>query len=104
MSSSGGIGSTLTGGVQNIAAILPLLGTEQCAIHVSSALTRGYLHAASAPMTIFGSLGVVSAGFKTLVGCFSYGEIEGAKVLGNMGFEPQGENLSLIMEIGRAHV
>ena len=29
-SSGGGIGLTLTGGVQNIAVILPLLGTEQC--------------------------------------------------------------------------
>ena len=96
-SSCGGIGSTLTSGIQDIAGILPLLGTEQCAIHVSSALTRGYLYAASAPMSIFGSLGVVSAGFKTMLACFSYGDIEGAKILGNMGFEPQGENLSLIM-------
>ena len=97
MPSSGGIGSTLTSGIQDIAAFLPLLGTEQCAIHVSSALTRGYLYAASAPMSIFGSLGVVSAGFKTLIACFSYGDTEGAKILGNMGFEPEGENLSLIM-------
>ena len=97
MLSGGGIGSTLTGGIQDIAAILPLLGTEQCSIHVSSALTRGYLYAASAPMSIFGSLGVVSAGFKTLLACFSFGDIEGAKILRNMGFEPQGENLSLIM-------
>ena len=51
-------------------------------------------------MSIFGSLGVVSAGFKTLVACFSFGNIEGAKILGNMGFEPQGENLSLIMVEG----
>ena len=94
---SSGIGSTLTGGIQDIAAILPLLGTEQCSIHVSSALTRGYLYAASAPMSIFGSLGVVSAGFKTLVACFSLRGFEGADLLGNMGFEPQGENLSLIM-------
>ena len=99
-SGSGGIGSTLTGGIQDIAAFLPLLGTEQCSIHVSSALTRGYLYAASAPMSIFGSLGVVSAGFKTLIACFSYRDIEGAKILGNMGFEPQGENLSLIMVEG----
>ena len=99
-SGSGGIGSTLTGGIQDIAAFLPLLGTEQCAIHVSSALTRGYLYAASAPMSIFGSLGVVSAGFRTLVACFAFGDIEGAKLLGNMGFEPQGENLSLIMVEG----
>ena len=99
-SSDGGIGSTLTGGIQDISAILPLLGTEQCSDQVSSALTRGYFYAASAPMSIFGSLGVVSAGFKTLVACFSFGDIEGAKILGNMGFEPQGENLSLIMAEG----
>jgi hypothetical protein len=96
-SSGGGIGSTLTGGIQDIAAILPLLGTEQCSVQVSSALTRGYLYAAAAPMSIFGSLGVVSAGFKTFVACISFGGIEGAKILGNMGFKPQGENLSLIM-------
>ncbi|KAF8799330.1 hypothetical protein BYT27DRAFT_7008901, partial [Phlegmacium glaucopus] len=96
-SSGGGISSTLTGGIQDIAAILPLLGTEQCEIQVSSALTRGYLYAAATPMSIFGSLGMVRAGFKTLVACFSFGDIEGAKILGNMGFEPQGENLSLIM-------
>ena len=97
MSSSSGIGSTLTGGIQDIAGILPLLGTEQCSIHVSSALTRGYFYAASAPMSIFGSLGVVNAGFKTLLACFSLGDIEGAEILENIGFEPQGENLSLIM-------
>ncbi|KAF8815145.1 hypothetical protein BYT27DRAFT_7004237, partial [Phlegmacium glaucopus] len=96
-SSGGGIGSTLTGGIQDIAAILPLLGTEQCEIQVSSALTRGYLYAAATPMSIFGSLGMVRAGFKTLVACFSFRDIEGAKILGNMGFEPRGENLSLIM-------
>ena len=94
---SSGIGSTLTGGIQDIAGILPLLGTEQCSLHVSSALTRGYLYAASAPMSIFGSLGVVSVGFKTLLACFSFGAIEGAEILENIGFEPQGENLSLIM-------
>src|ERR1700728_857153 len=96
-SNGGGIGSTLTGGIQDVAAILPLLGTEQCSVQVSSALTRGYLYAAASPMSIFGSLGVVTAGFKTLIACFSFGDIEGAKILGNMGFEPQGENLSLIM-------
>ena len=85
------------GGIQDIAAILPLLGTKQCPDQVSSALTRGYLYAASTPMSIFGSLGVVSVGFKRLVACFSFGDIERAKLLGNIGFEPQGENLSLIM-------
>ena len=98
---SGGIGSTLIGGIQNLAAILPLLFTEQCSEQVTSALTRGYLYAAATPLSIFGSLGVVSAGFKTLIAClsssFGGGNIEGAKIFGNMGFEPQGENLSLIM-------
>jgi hypothetical protein len=99
----GGIGSTLTGGIQDIAAFLPLLGTEQCSIHVSSALTRGYLYAASAPMSIFGSIGVVSAGFQTLVACISFRNIKGAEILRKMGFKPQGENLSLIMvEAGKA--
>ena len=96
-SSGGGIGSTLTAGIQDIAAILPLLGTEQCSIQVSSALTRGYIYAAATPMSIFGSLGMVTTGFKTLVACFKFGDIEGARILGNIGFEPQGENLSLIM-------
>ena len=91
---SSGIGSTLTGGIQNVAAILPLLSTEQCSVQVSSALTRGYLYAAASPMSIFGSLGVVTAGFKTLLACFSVRDIEGAKILGNIGFELQGENIS----------
>ncbi|KAF8815901.1 hypothetical protein BYT27DRAFT_7078575, partial [Phlegmacium glaucopus] len=89
--------STLSGGIQNMAALLPLLGTKQCEVQVTSALTRGYLYAAATPMSIFGSLGMVRAGLKTLVACFSFGNIEGAKMLGNMGSEPQGENLSLIM-------
>ena len=55
-SSGGGIGATLTGGIQDISGILPLLGTEQCSVQVSSALTQGYLYAAAAPMSIFGSL------------------------------------------------
>ena len=45
------------------------------------------LYAAAAPMSIFGSLGVVKMGFNTLVACFSFGGIEGAKIIGNMGFE-----------------
>ena len=40
---------------------------------------------------------MVIAGFKTLVACFSLGDIERAKILRNMAFEPEGEKLSLIM-------
>ena len=89
----GGISSTITSGIQVVAAILSLLGSGD----VGSALTQGYLSAASAPMSIFGSLGLLSVGFKTLVACISFGGIEGARLFGNMGFEPQGVNLSLIM-------
>ena len=83
MSSSGvneEIGSTLTGRIQDISAILLLLGTEQCSVQdqVGSALTRGYLYAAATPMSIFGSPVVVRAGFKTLVTCFYFVGIEGA--------------------------
>ncbi|KAF8803135.1 hypothetical protein BYT27DRAFT_7036964, partial [Phlegmacium glaucopus] len=96
-SSSGGLGSFLTGGIQNISALLPLLGTEQCEVQVSSALSRGLHRAAMAPISIFGSLGIVSAGYKTLVACISLWDIEGAKILSDVGFEPKGDNLSLIM-------
>ena len=65
--------------------------------NVRTKLARGFLYAASSPMSIFGSLGVVTAGFKTLFASFSFGNINGAKILGNMGFEPQGLNLWLIM-------
>ncbi|KAF8803142.1 hypothetical protein BYT27DRAFT_7055858, partial [Phlegmacium glaucopus] len=96
-SSDPGLGSFLGGGIQNISALLPLLGTEQCEFQVTSALSRGYFSVAVTPMSIFGSLGIVSAGYKTLVACISFRDIEGAKILSDVGFEPKGENLSLIM-------
>jgi hypothetical protein len=48
-------------------------------------------------MSIFGSLGVARAGFKTLIACMSGQTWSGAKILANMGFEPKGINLSLVM-------
>jgi hypothetical protein len=93
------VAGTLTGGIQDIAALLPLLGTEQCEDHVSSALTRGYLYAAASPMSLFGSLGLARAGLKTFLASFSIPtwNIVGARTLSNMGFTPKGMNLSLIM-------
>ncbi|KAF8803124.1 hypothetical protein BYT27DRAFT_7054962, partial [Phlegmacium glaucopus] len=96
-SSDGGLGSFLTGGIQIFSAILLLFATEQCEVQVSSALSRGLIHIAVAPMSIFGTLGIVSVGYKTLVACISFWDIEGAKLLSDVGFEPKGENLSLIM-------
>ena len=38
-----------------------------------------------------------------LVGCFSFEDVAGTKILGNTEFEPQGENLLLVMvEAGKA--
>lgn len=65
------IGSTLAGGIQDISALLPLIGTEQCETHVGSALQGGYLYAAATPLSIFGSLGIVKAGISILVSSIS---------------------------------
>ena len=93
MSGEGSFSATLTGGVQNISGLLPLLGTQQCEYFVGSALTRGYLCAAATPMSIFGSLGMARAAFKTILATLEHG----ADFLADMGFEPKGRNLSLIM-------
>ncbi|KAF8062337.1 hypothetical protein FPV67DRAFT_1421831, partial [Lyophyllum atratum] len=93
------VGTILTGGIQDISALLPLLGTEQCEEHVGSALSDGFLYAAASPMSIFGSLGVARAGFKTLIASISipsWGFV-GAEKLRDAGFRPSGKNLSLIM-------
>ncbi|GLB39942.1 hypothetical protein LshimejAT787_0704520 [Lyophyllum shimeji] len=94
-----GFGTTLISGVQPVAALLPLLGTEQCEEHVGSALSDGYLYAATAPVSIFGSLGIASAGFKALVASISVPRRKflGAAKLRDVGFSPLGKNLSLIM-------
>jgi len=50
-------------------------------------------------MSIFGSLGVTRAGFKTFLAAISILrlKIEGARSLADAGFKSQGKNLSLIM-------
>ncbi|KAJ7575526.1 hypothetical protein C8J56DRAFT_1171943 [Mycena floridula] len=58
-------GNTLTSGIQEVSALLPLLGTEQCERHAGSALECGYMYAAATPLSIFGSLGIVKASFTT---------------------------------------
>ncbi|KAJ7914654.1 hypothetical protein B0H13DRAFT_2325104 [Mycena leptocephala] len=52
-------GASLVSGIQDISAFLPIIGTEQC--HVGEALEGGYLYAAAAPLSMFGSLGIVKA-------------------------------------------
>jgi len=52
-------------------------------------------------MSMFGSLGLARAGFKTLLASINFSihgrNFNGAMSLSNMGFQPHGENLSLIM-------
>jgi hypothetical protein len=99
--STGSVGATLTGGIQDVSALLPLLGTEQCEDHSSSALTKGYLYVAATPMSLFGSLGLARAGLKTFIASLNFSifnlNVCGALILSNMGFRPLGTNLSLIM-------
>jgi hypothetical protein len=111
MSSGITFGATITGGIPNIAGLLPLLGMQWCEEHIGSALTKVYLYAAATPMSIFGSLGVGRAGFKTLIACMpgrTWSAATGAAILANMGFEPKGINLSLVMinkdDKGRRHL
>jgi hypothetical protein len=117
MSQPPNVGTTLTGGIQDIAALLPLLGTDQCEKHVGSALEGGYLYAAATPLSIFGSLGVVKIGISVLVSSISipkpsfsfkftpYPKLSvtfhgrrwlGARILDNAGFKPVGTVAPLI--------
>ncbi|KAJ7208946.1 hypothetical protein GGX14DRAFT_364962, partial [Mycena pura] len=100
MSSPASFGSTISSGIQDLSAVLSLLGTEQCEIHVGSALRGGdrggYLYAAVTPLSIFGSLGVAKAAFTImLLGI----PVVGAKILQQMGFEAKGDALSLLMPV-----
>ncbi|KAF8983471.1 hypothetical protein BDQ17DRAFT_1316098, partial [Cyathus striatus] len=106
--SDGGVGSTLTNGIQDISALLPLIGTEQCEKHIGSALERGYIYAAATPMSIFGALGLARAGLKTAIAGIhvSFGNsftFCGATKLADMGFSASGSTLPLIMSVEGEH-
>ncbi|KAF9487832.1 hypothetical protein BDN71DRAFT_575024 [Pleurotus eryngii] len=97
-------GGTVTDGIKDVTALLPLLGTEQCEEHVGSALVGGFLYAAVAPLSLFGSLGIVRAGVKALMACIRIRTFMGAKLLRDAGFVPVGKALSQIMWDGECHV
>ncbi|KAH9487358.1 hypothetical protein JR316_0001432 [Psilocybe cubensis] len=86
------VGNTIVGGIQDISALLPLLGTEQCEEHVGSALYRGFLYVCISPISIFGSLGIAKAGFNVVLASFNIQRLEflGAKKLDDGGFTPKG--------------
>lgn len=89
---SSNFSGTITGGIQDISALLPLLGTEQCEKHVGSSLDRGFLYSSVTPISIFGSLGIVRAAFNILVASLSIPQYRllGAKKLSDGGFTPNG--------------
>ncbi|KAL0566254.1 hypothetical protein V5O48_015764 [Marasmius crinis-equi] len=78
-------GDTISKGIQDVAALLPLLGTDQCERHVGAALESGYIYAAATPLSIFGSLGIVKAAFATLLAS-NTSVFHGGKWFHNAGF------------------
>ena len=97
MSGKTNFGDTLTNGIQEVSALLPLLGTEQCERHVGSALEKGkgFLYAAATPLSIFGSLGVVRTAFATLLATVTF-PFSGAQWLHDAGFGTLGSVSSMV--------
>ncbi|KAK7033933.1 hypothetical protein VNI00_012557 [Paramarasmius palmivorus] len=88
-------GDTLSSGIQDVAALLPLLGTEQCERHVGSALEKGYLYAAASALSLFGSLGIVKATFAAFLAVITY-PFYGGRWLGDAGFATPGSVSSMV--------
>ncbi|KAJ7720197.1 hypothetical protein B0H16DRAFT_1793718 [Mycena metata] len=86
-------GTSLVSGIQDISAFLPIIGTDQCERHVGEALDRGYLYAAAAPLSMFGSLGIVKASTAILVASFSP---RSAQMLVDAGFKLQGSVAAML--------
>ncbi|KAJ6511844.1 hypothetical protein DFH09DRAFT_881376, partial [Mycena vulgaris] len=97
-------GSTISSGIQDLSAILSLFGTEECELHVGSALRGGgrggYLYAAITPLSIFGSLGPAKAAFSIML--LSLPQI-GAQTLEHMGFGAKGDVMALTMLRGQRY-
>ncbi|KAH9487357.1 hypothetical protein JR316_0001431 [Psilocybe cubensis] len=93
-----GVGTTVVDGIQEISALLPLLGSEQCEEHVGSALYKGFIYVCISPISIFGSLGIVKAGFNVFLASLNIQPMRflGAKKLIDGGFRPKGSVAPLI--------
>ncbi|RXW12814.1 hypothetical protein EST38_g13041 [Candolleomyces aberdarensis] len=85
-----GVIGVATSGIQDVSALLPLLGTEQCERHTTLALEKGLLYAAATPMSIFGSLGLVKAGFVVFWSSIDTRWFHGPTLLHDAGFTPAG--------------
>ncbi|KAG7086757.1 hypothetical protein E1B28_002689 [Marasmius oreades] len=95
MSQPTNFGETISNGIQDVAALLPLLGTEQCERHVGTALEKGYLYAAATPLSIFGSLGIVRTAFSTLLATTTR-PFYGGSWLNDAGFGTSGSVSSMV--------
>ncbi|KAL0058154.1 hypothetical protein AAF712_015178 [Marasmius tenuissimus] len=95
MAQTQSFGDTISSGIQDIAALLPLLGTEQCERHVGDALQKGYLYAAATPLSIFGSLGVVKTSFATFLATMTK-PFYGGSWLQDAGFGTTGSVASMV--------
>ncbi|KAL0569965.1 hypothetical protein V5O48_011997 [Marasmius crinis-equi] len=87
-------GDTISDGIQDVSALLPLLGTEQCERHVGAALEKGYIYAAATPLSIFGSLGIVSTAFATFLATTTR-PFYGSSWLDDAGFGSKGSAISM---------
>ncbi|KAI3620745.1 hypothetical protein WG66_002416 [Moniliophthora roreri] len=92
---SASFGNTLSSGIQDVAALLPLLGTEQVERHIGSSLEKGYLYSAAATLSLFGSLGAVKVAFATCVATITY-PFYGGRWLDDAGFSTPGSVSSMV--------
>ncbi|KAJ7073035.1 hypothetical protein C8F01DRAFT_1013029 [Mycena amicta] len=90
-----GLGATLTSGIQDIAAFLPIFGTDQCERHIGSALETGFLYAAATPLSLFGCLGIVKASMGILFASITF-PFNGPRMLQDAGFELVGSVAPMI--------
>jgi len=93
----------ITSGIQQISFLVPFLQTEDCETNLGNALTRGYLFSAAAPLSIFGSLGILKQGFILwlLTGASTEESRSFLRKLLPVGFEPKGDvSTLLIIEAG----
>ncbi|KAK7033614.1 hypothetical protein VNI00_012613, partial [Paramarasmius palmivorus] len=93
---SANFGTTLSDGIQDISALLPLLGTEQVERHVGSSLEKGYLYAAASTLSLFGSLGGAKAGFATFIGTIAHPRFYGGRWFDDAGFGTAGSITSMV--------
>ncbi|KAK7016996.1 hypothetical protein VNI00_012588 [Paramarasmius palmivorus] len=89
-------GDTLSSGIQDVAALLPLLGTDQCERQAGSSLEKGYMYSAASILSLFGSLGIAKAGFATFLGSIAHPPFNGGRWLDNAGFTTPGSVTSMV--------